>query len=192
MKAVIVYHSGYGHTKLVAETILAGMKDASRPDDQCTCIDVESASADLEQLDDADLLVMGTPTYMGGPSAKFKEFAEATSRRWLERRWAGKLAAGFTNSGGLHGDKQTTLIYLVTLASQHGMIWIPLTVPAGNPSGKHGGQPEDLNRVGASLGLMTQSDQSEPGESPSPGDLQTAKQFGADLASTASRLLRDG
>lgn len=34
---------------------------------------------------------------------------DSTSKRWKERLWQGKLAAGFANSGGLSGDKLAVL-----------------------------------------------------------------------------------
>ena len=34
---------------------------------------------------------------------------DSTSKRWKNRLWQGKLAAGFANSGGLSGDKLAVL-----------------------------------------------------------------------------------
>jgi multimeric flavodoxin WrbA len=76
---------------------------------------------------------------MGSASAAFKVFMEASSRRWMEQRWADKLAAGFTNSGSWNGDKQNTLVQFVTFAAQHGMLWVPLGQMPGNNS--TAGQP---------------------------------------------------
>ncbi len=56
---IVVYHSGFGHTKVQAEHVLKG-------------------------------------------------------------------AAGFTNSGGLSGNRQMTLSYLMAFAAQHLMIWVSL------------------------------------------------------------------
>lgn len=42
-------------------------------------------------------------------TADFKKFMDSTSKRWKERLWQGKLAAGFANSGGLSGDKLAVL-----------------------------------------------------------------------------------
>ena len=50
----------------------------------------------LKLADVADALAFGSPTHMGGPAAQFKPFADATSERGLEMRWADKVAAGFT------------------------------------------------------------------------------------------------
>lgn len=56
-------------------------------------------------------------------TADFKKFMDSTSKRWKERLWQGKLAAGFANSGGLSGDKLAVLQQLNIFAMQHGMLW---------------------------------------------------------------------
>ena len=38
----------------------------------------------LSVVDAADGVIFGSPTYMGGPAAQFKAFADATSDRWNE------------------------------------------------------------------------------------------------------------
>ncbi|MEE1707480.1 flavodoxin family protein, partial [Pseudomonas aeruginosa] len=71
-----------------------------------------------EKLDAADAIIFGAPTYMGGAPWQFKKFADASSKAWFTRKWQDKVFGGFTNSASLNGDKQVTLIYLQTLASQ--------------------------------------------------------------------------
>ena len=135
-------------------------------------------------LDDAAAVIFGSPTYMGSASAAMKRFMEATSARWLEQKWADKLAAGFTNSGSQNGDKQNTLIEFATLAAQHGMVWINLNLLPGNNSS--GGSPADLNRLGSSLGAMAQSDIDQgPDDCPPESDLETARHLGRRVAQFA-------
>lgn len=177
----IVSHSGFGHTRRIAEQIAeAARASAHAPD--VKLFHLEDSEPDWDALDNAECIVMGCPTYMGMPSAGFKAFAEASSGRWMKRAWLNKLAAGFTNSGSLHGDKQNTLVALLTLAAQHGMIWITQAELATPRDGEHGGKPDDPNRMGASIGLMAQSDNRSPDEAPSPGDLETARRFGQRIA----------
>ena len=76
-----------------------------------------------DQVLSADAIVFGAPTYMGGPSWQFKKFADASSKPWFGKAWRNKLAAGFTNSATLNGDKFSTLAYFWTLSQQHGMLW---------------------------------------------------------------------
>jgi NAD(P)H dehydrogenase (quinone) len=60
---------------------------------------------------------------MGGVSAVFKAFAEQSLRPWLDNlRWRDKVAAGFTHSQAMSGDKLHTLQYFTILAAQHGML----------------------------------------------------------------------
>ncbi|HIN18434.1 MAG TPA: flavodoxin family protein [Gammaproteobacteria bacterium] len=184
----VVYHSGYGHTQKQAEAIVAGASDA--PATNVSLISVndlkDSESPQWVVLDSSDAIVMGAPTYMGSISADFKVFMELSSARWQEMRWAGKLAAGFTNSGSQNGDKQNTLIQLLTFAAQHGMLWITLCQIPGNNSTT--GSVDDVNRLGASLGAMAQSDiDVGPDEGPTEADLESARLFGLHIAQCAKR-----
>jgi NAD(P)H dehydrogenase (quinone) len=169
----IVYHSPYGHTERVAHAIAEGAKAV--PHTQVHVMSVDHV--DWHALDHADVIVFGSPTYMGSVSSGFKLFMDATSKRWKDRLWVGKLAAGFANSGGLSGDKLAVLQQLCLFAMQHGMIWsgLPL-MPSGH--GEH-----DLNRLSGFLGLMTQSDNAPAEVTPPAGDIATAKWFGKHLAS---------
>ena len=81
--------------------------------------DVDGKSG-WEQLAAAKVIVFGSPTYMGSVSWQFKKFADASSKVWFTLGWKDKLAAGFTNSASMNGDKLSTLHYMFTLSQQHG------------------------------------------------------------------------
>ncbi len=72
----------------------------------------------------ADAIVFGTPTYMGGYAGQFKAFIDACGGIWYQQGWKDKIAAGFTHSQGLSGDKLNTLSGLMINGMQHGMIWV--------------------------------------------------------------------
>ena len=76
----IVYHSGYGHTRRMAEAVADGA--AGTP----VAIDAQGAIPEdgWRTLDAADAIVFGSPSYMGGPSWQFKRFADGSSRRAVE------------------------------------------------------------------------------------------------------------
>lgn len=171
----VVYHSNYGHTKRVAEAIVTGARQQLSAA-QAKAVDVHDV--DWEFLDQADLLVFGSAVYMGNVPAGFKTFMDETSKRWYHRKWEGKWAAGFANSGGLSGDKLAVLQQICLYTMQHGMNWIGLPLM---PTG-HG--EEDLNRLSSFLGLMTQSLDAPPEETPGKGDIDTAIWFGDHLAKT--------
>ncbi len=179
-KIAVVYHSGYGHTKRVAEHVAKGVESISGV--EVSILSVEEATRDMDKLDTLDGIIFGAPTYMGGASADFKKFADTSSKKWFEGKWKDKIAAGFTNSGSLSGDKLSTLQFMVTFAMQHGMIWVGQAEKAPTTQAGHGATPTMINRIGSWLGLMTQSDQADADKTPSTGDLETAKLFGKRVA----------
>lgn len=173
----IVYHSPYGHTAKVASYIAQG---AEQTGIQVHLMSIETV--DWELLDQAEAIIFGCPTYMGSAPADFKAFMDASSKRWFNRSWQGKLAAGFTNSGGLSGDKLMVLQQINLFAMQHGMLW------AGLPLMPTGSSPQDLNRLSSCLGLMTQSENASVEITPPQGDLDTALWFGEYIAQLTQRL----
>jgi NAD(P)H dehydrogenase (quinone) len=123
---------------------------------------------------------------MGGPSGEFKKFADASAKVWFSQGWKDKLAGGFTCSLNMSGDKYSTLMYFVTLAMQHGMVWVGTgTMPPRRP-----GHPDETNRLGSSIGAMAQADNVPPEQSPPRGDLDTARAYGRRIAEQARRLRR--
>ncbi|CAG9217888.1 Flavodoxin FldP [Paraburkholderia sabiae] len=182
-KIIIVYHSGYGHTKKLAEAVLAGTLDGGADAKLVAVGELDDAA--WAELDTADAIIFGAPTYMGGPSADFKKFADASSKPWVGQKWKDKVAAGFTNSASMNGDKFSTIQYLITLAMQHGMIWAGLgLLPANTKAATR----NDLNYVGGYAGLLSQSPaDASPDEAPLPGDIETAKVFGARIAAVTAR-----
>ena len=150
----IAYHSGFGHTAMLADAVAAGASEAGA---DVTVIAVDQmADADWDMLDAADGIVFGTATYMGNVSAAFQSFAEQTGRRCLNGTWRDKVAAGFTNSGAKSGDKLNTLVSLAVFAAQHHMHWVNLGLGAGWNSST--GSENDLNRLGFWLGAGAQTD----------------------------------
>ena len=188
LSVCVVYHSGYGHTARQAEAVTEGAGSVDGVEAKALSVETlfDPASEGFNDLDAASAIIVGCPTYMGSPSADMKRFMEATSGRWMEQKWADKLAAGFTNSGSQNGDKQNTLVDIATFAAQHGMVWINLNIMPGNNNS--GGSVDDLNRLGSCLGAMAQSNVDEgPDKCPSDADLQTARRLGQRVAESAKR-----
>lgn len=180
-RVAIAYHSGYGHTRRIAEAVHAGA--ASVPGTEVHAVDVSRIDAEgWDTLSGADAIVFGAPTYMGGPSAAFKAFADASSKIWFAQGWKDRIAGGFTCSLAMSGDKSSTLNYFFTLAMQHGMVWVGLgLLPAAQA-----GHPDAVNRIGSYTGVMAQADNVPPEQSPPQGDLDTAHAYGRRIASVAS------
>jgi NAD(P)H dehydrogenase (quinone) len=181
----IIFHSGYGHTRKQAEAVLAGASIVPGATAELIAIDGDGHITDAQwaTLGAADAIIFGSPTYMGGPSWQFKKFADASSKPWFGGAWKDKIAAGFTNSATMNGDKFSTIQYFITLAMQHSMVWIGTGMM---PSNTKAADRNDLNYVGGFSGALAQSpSDSSPDEGPFPGDLETAKQFATRVAGYA-------
>lgn len=180
-KIAVVYFSGYGHTKVIAQTFAQPIDAILIEIDQ----NGEITEQDWQTLNDAQAIVFGAPTYMGTAPWQFKKFADASSKVWFTRGWQDKVFAGFTNSASLNGDKQVTLIQLQTLASQHGGIWVSLgLLPANTKDAKR----EDVNNLGGSVGLLVQSPSDANVDEIPTGDLETAKLYAKRVKSIVEKL----
>lgn len=182
----IVFHSGYGHTRRVAEHVRAGAVSAGVTV-EFIAIDSEGNIPDTawETLKDADGMIFGSPTYMGNVSWQFKKFADASSKTWFRKDWKGKVAAGFTNSASLNGDKGSTIAYLATFAAHHKMLWAGTDM---HPSAEKASTRDDINHLGGYLGLLVATPGDASVEEMVPGDLRTAEVFGGNVAAVVKRL----
>jgi NAD(P)H dehydrogenase (quinone) len=121
-----VCHSGFGHTTDQANGIIRGIGTVEKVTANLIAIDQngEISESDWQVLDAADAIIFCSPTCMGMESWQFKKFAGATSKRWINQDWKNRIAAGFTNSASMNGDKHSTLHYFMTIAMQHSMLWV--------------------------------------------------------------------
>ena len=186
-KVAIVYFSGYGHTHKQAQAVGQGARDAGgevaeyRIDDQGNL-----PEGVMEAIGGADAIIYGSPTYMGAPAWQFKKFADASSKLWFAQAWKDKVAAGFTNSASVNGDKAGTISYFFTLSQQHSQIWIGLGLMPSNTKA-HG--PDDLNWTAGMAGALAISpSDASPEEAPGRGDLDTARSLGRRVTLLADRL----
>lgn len=187
----VVYHSGFGHTAVVAEHVAKGA--ASVPSVAVRLYKVDEfpslEAGPWDELAAADAIIFGAPTYMGSASAGMKQFMDASSKVWFTRGWKDKIAAGFTNSASQSGDKLATLEQLSIFAAQHGMIWSGTGMLPGNNAST--ASIEDDNRLGSFLGLMTQSNNDQgPDVAPPRADRRTAELFGQRIGEVAVRWAR--
>ena len=184
----IIYFSGSGHTTKMAEAVQKGAASIAGVKTNLISISGDDIAKGryandevFAKLDASDAIVFGSPTYMGGPAAQFKAFADATSGRWFAGAWHDKLAGGFTVSMGPSGDKLSTLHYFFTLAMQLGMVWVgQKEMPL---------QPNGVNRIGSASGVMGMAGQEPTDVAPTEGDKLTGELFGKRIALAAKRWL---
>ena len=173
----IVYFSVGGHNHEMAEALAKGVSSVETVTAKTFRITGEQMEegrwqdeAALNEISQADAIVLGSPTYMGGVAAQLKAFIDRAGEIWMSQGWQNKLAGGFTHSGSPSGDKQGTLLYLATHAAQHGMIWIG---QGDLPDAENG-----INPLGSFLGAMGSGHEEKVSEA----DLITAERYGSRIA----------
>jgi multimeric flavodoxin WrbA len=194
----VIHHSLRDHTSRQAEAIARGVSAVPGVETHLIRLSHEQIGPDgrwqdagvLRTLNASHGILFGSVTLFGTVSAVFKAFLEGTFGLWYEQAWKDKFAGGFTNSAALNGDKQVTLMMLLTYAAQMGMLWVPM---GDHPGANWSGADRDgVNRLGSFLGPMAQSDSDTPlEESPTPGDLLTAERYGERFALIVRHWLRE-
>lgn len=178
----VVYHSTYNNTKSQAEAVMRGINQVANIN--ARLIKAEDVDeADWQFISDAEGIIMGSPTYLGSVSSKFKAFMEKTGGIWAKQGWSNKLAAGFTSSDCASGDKLQVLTQMLLFAAQHGMNWVNLGLMPGNIDATQ--DENNLNRLGGWIGAMAQRNK-ETG-TVYPCDLKTAEYLGTRFAETLNR-----
>jgi NAD(P)H dehydrogenase (quinone) len=178
----IVFFSGEGHTQKQAEAVADGARRVDGVEVEVFAISKEGNLPDgaWVNLEAADAIIYGSPTYMGAPSWQFKKFADDSVAAWSSMAWKDQMAAGFTNSATVNGDKWNTIAYFWTLSQQHGQVWIGMGIHSKNRM-KDG--PDDVNWTGGYAGAMAISPgDASPDEAPRKGDLETARLLGHRVA----------
>jgi len=127
LRALIIYDSKTGNTEKMAFMIAEGVREVD--DVECVVKRVEDAT--LDDLIQADGIIIGSPTYYGCMSGKLKEFLDKSVE--IHGKLEGKIGAAFTSSGGTATGAETTLLSILKAVLIHGMI------VQGNHKDKHYG-----------------------------------------------------
>lgn len=96
-KVIVVYDSKYGNTKLVAETIAAGMRQVEGMETVVSGV----KEVDLNRIPDYDAILLGSPNHIGGPTRGIKKFIDKLGKLPLE----GKMFAVFDTYLGKDFEK---------------------------------------------------------------------------------------
>lgn len=183
----IVYHSGFGHTEVLAGDIARGIEDAGA---RAIPLKIEAGQTDFDSffaaIAESDAIIFGSPTYMGTVSAPMKAFMDASAAVYFTKQWKDKLGAAFTVSGSPSGDKLNTLTSLAIFAAQHGMLWIGTGQNPGNNDDTSAATDVE-NRLGSFIGAMAQAANDSAEVTPKAGDRATATSLGRRVAEAAAR-----
>lgn len=115
MKMIVVYDSRSGNTEAMAYAVAEGVESEG--------VEVEVKKVDeasVDELPEVDGIILGSPVYYGLPSAKIKEFIDASVK--YHGKLDGKVGGAFASSGGTHTGAETTIIALTEALLVHGMV----------------------------------------------------------------------
>lgn len=97
--------------------------------------------ASLDDLEWADVILLGTPTRYGLPTAQLKQFIDTTGPLWGSGKLVNKIVSSFTSAGTAHGGQETTITALNNTFYHWGSIIVPpgyadaIQFQSGNPYG---------------------------------------------------------
>ena len=160
---LVVYYSRYGSTAELARQACRGIESVNGSSATLRTVPAVSASSEaaprpvpeqgppyatLEELRDADGLLLGSPTRFGNMAAPLKYFLDGTSALWLDGALSGKPAAVFTASQSMHGGQESTLLSMMLPLLHHGMylVGLPYSERALNVT-RSGGTPYGASHV---------------------------------------------
>jgi NAD(P)H dehydrogenase (quinone) len=117
----------------------------------------EIAEASLDDLEWADVVLLGTPTRYGTMSSQLKQFIDTTGPLWQQGKLADKVYSGFTATAFAHGGQEATLLSLAHVFNHWGGIMVPpgftdpIQFQVGNPYGASFVSGQGLRPGGAEL-----------------------------------------
>lgn len=114
-KILIVYDSRSGNTEKMAFAVAEGAKMVTAA---VTVKKVDKTS--LEDLLEADAIIVGSPTYYGLMSSGIKDLFDKSVK--IHGKLAGKVGAAFTSAGGTATGAETTILSILEAMLVHGMI----------------------------------------------------------------------
>jgi NAD(P)H dehydrogenase (quinone) len=125
-KILICYYSRSGNTKKMAYLIQKGVMDADVEVDTKDVKDVK-----VDDLKDYDGIIIGSPTYYGGPSSQVKDLLDRSIK--YHGKLQDKVGGAFSSSANVGGGNETTVLSILQSLLIHGM------VVCGDSSGDHYG-----------------------------------------------------
>jgi NAD(P)H dehydrogenase (quinone) len=161
IKCAVIYYSATGTTYKLARAIEEGAREAGAevrvlkvkelaPEEAIASNAGWSAhrletqavpEATLGDLEWADVVILGSPTRYGLPSAQMKQFIDMTGPLWAQGKLVNKVASSFTSAATSHGGQETTIVALNNVFYHWGCVIVgpgyadPIQFQSGNPYG---------------------------------------------------------
>ncbi|MDH3391646.1 MAG: NAD(P)H:quinone oxidoreductase [Desulfobulbaceae bacterium] len=201
MKVLIPFYSLYGHVYKMAQAVAEGaaqVKGArvelrrvpeTLPNEvieKMGAVEAQKALADIpvctvDDLQDADAIIFGTPTRFGNMCGQMRQFLDSTGSLWQSGALVGKVGSVFTSSNTQHGGQETTITSFHLTLFHLGMVVV------GLPYAFQGQMRMDEITGGSPYGASTIA--GAAGErQPSDNELDAARFQGNHVATIATKL----
>jgi len=116
IRVLVLYDSVGGNTEKMAFAVMEGITQVEEVEAVLKKVD----DVNLDDLDGADGIIVGSPTFYGLMSGKLKAFIDKSVE--IHGKLAGKVGGAFTSSGGTASGAETTLLSILESMLIHGMI----------------------------------------------------------------------
>jgi len=83
VKVIVVYESKYGNTRVVAETIVEGMREVGGIE----TVLGEAKKVDLDDINNYDAILIGSPNHIGRPTRSVRNFIDKLGKLDLKEKW---------------------------------------------------------------------------------------------------------
>jgi NAD(P)H dehydrogenase (quinone) len=146
MKVLIVYYSLYGHVAAMAQAVAEGVDQVpgmvgvlrrvpetlpAEVIDKMGATEAQKAlshvpTCTLDDLEEADAIIFGTPTRFGNMCGQMRQFLDSTGQLWMRGGLVGKPGGVFCSTATQHGGQETTLMSFIHTLLHHGMVIVGL------------------------------------------------------------------
>lgn len=202
MKILVVFYSMYGHIEKMARAAARGAGEVEgvevvlrRAAEFQEILEEKSEdehfrearerqkdipACTVDDLADADGLLLGTPTRYGNMTAQMKRLIDSTASLWVKGVMEGKPAGVFTSTATTHGGQETTILTTMVPLLHLGMIivGVPYSTPGMLHTEGRGGTPYGATTLAGSRNELN----------PAEEDLAIARAQGRRVAEAAIKL----
>ena len=123
---LVLYYSRTGNTQKMAKIITEELKVKGQ-DATLKAID----DVNVDELEVADGVIIGSPTYYGTMAAQIKTLLDETVK--IHGKLDGKVGGAFSSAANIAGGNETTILDIINALLIHGFII------QGDPKGSHYG-----------------------------------------------------
>lgn len=195
-KVLVLYYSSYGHIEAMAKAVAEGAREAGAtvdvkrvpelvPQDVAEKshykTDQEAPVATVEELENYDAIIIGTPTRFGRLASQMANFLDQAGGLWARGALNGKVGAVFTSTASQHGGQEMTLFSVIPTLMHFGMVVV------GLPYSFQGQTRMDEIVGGSPYGATTLAN-GDGSRNPSETELEGAHYQGRHVAQIANKL----